>query len=60
LLLGGAANMVTIENSQTFCVFPYYAGTLLSGAIIYLMHSGFYTLAIFKEGVTLSIQISPS
>jgi hypothetical protein len=58
LLLGGAAHIAKELTTLTFCDLSNAGGALLSGSIIYLIHSIFHTLGLFKKRVLFSIQFS--
>ncbi len=58
LLLAGVAHLLNESKSLSICELSNAAGVLISAAIIYLIHSIFHTLAIFKAKVLFSIVVT--
>ena len=56
LMWGGTAHILTEFNSLSICDLSNAAGVLISAGVIFLIHSIFHTLAIFKGKVLFSIR----
>jgi len=58
LLLAGVSHILKENKSLSTCEVSNAAGVLISAAVVYLVHSVFHTLAIFKGGVLFSITVA--
>lgn len=56
LVLVGAAHILVEVKNLSICGISNAAGILISGAVVYLIHSIFHTLALFRETVTFTIK----
>ena len=57
MFMGGAGSLIEIYNSYNVYTidFANTAGALISGSIMYLIYSAFFTLSIFKKNVLVTI-----
>ena len=59
IFFAGSAHVLFLaDNGADKCNVTNVAGLFMSGALLYLIHAVFFTLAKFKGNITFSIQIS--
>ena len=57
-LVGASLVVNTASGVAGYCENVQYSNTLISGAILYFLHSGFFPLSLFYENYTFTVHIS--
>jgi len=54
----GASLILENDTTSSFCGAYHFSNSLISGAVMYFLHSGFLPLALYFDNYTFTVQIS--
>ena len=60
MFMVGASLVLANDTTTSFCGADHLSNSLISGAVMYFLHSGFLPLALYFDNYTFTIQISSS